>query len=262
MSAGNPASEQQGAKIPGILINTIPKSGSIYLTNAFQKGLGVGKMTISGGWFPVDLVVPWQVNVLSKGNMVTQEHLDASWRNKVALGYYLDKMVVHVRDPRSSALEWAYHQLTLRAEGNESTLALCPKRYCPDNFFELSLEEQIGLQVDNYLPDAIRWVEGWVDAADDPGFKTQVLIVQYERFVEDETAYFHRILDFYGIDRSLWKFEPFTPKLADDPLHEGEWHFRNARTDEWRDAFTPEQNEKAASMMPEELLERFGWPRR
>lgn len=246
--------------LPGILLNTIPKSGSIYIWNAFVEGLGLPRMRISGDWWPGDLVVPNLVRSLARGGVITQEHLPASWRNKVALGQHLDKMVVHVRDPRSSALEWAYHQLTLKAEGHLETLAYCPPRYCPDNYFSLTTTEQIGIMVENYLPDAIEWVEGWVDAAQDASFKTEVLIVQYEKFVEDEMAYYHRILDFHGIDRSFWKYKPFTPQKADDPLHEGQWHFRNARTDEWRDAYTPEQIEVAAKMMPEALLDRFGWP--
>lgn len=247
--------------IPGIFLNTLPKSASIYIWEAFTKGLGLPKMRISGNWFPGDNASPELVESLAKGGVVSQEHVDASWRSKAALAAYLDKMVVHVRDPRSSALEWAYHLLTLGADNNE-ILAFCPKRYCPAGFHSLSREEQIGIQVDNFLPDAIRWVEGWVDAADDPSFRTQVLIVQYEEFVADEPAYYEKILDFYGIDRSLWTFTPFTPTKAEDPLHEGQWHFRNKRTDEWRDAFTPEQLVKASAMIPEELLTRFGWPAR
>jgi len=248
--------------LPGILINTLPKSASIYIWQAFVEGLGLPRMRISGDWWPGDLVVPKLVESLSRGGVITQEHLPASWQNKAAFGQHLEKIVVHVRDPRSSALEWAYHQLTLKSEGHLETLAYCPSRYCPDDYFSLSTADQIGTMVDNYLPDAIEWIERWVDAAQDPAFKTEVLIILYERFVEDEMAYYHEILDFYGIDRSLWKFEPFTPDKADDPLHEGQWHFRNARTDEWRDAFTPEQIEKAAAMMPDALLERFRWPRR
>ena len=247
--------------IPGILINTLPKSASIYIWQAFTEGLGLPKMRISGNWFPGDIASPELVESLARGGAVSQEHVEACWRSKAALGAYLPKMVVHVRDPRSSALEWAYHLLTLEAESSD-VLAFCPKRYCPDGFYSLSREQQIGIQVDNYLPDAIRWIEGWVDAADDPSFKTQVLIVQYEEFVVDEPAYYDKILDFYGIERSLWKYTPFTPKAADDPLHEGEWHFRNARTDEWRDAFTPKQLDRACGMMPESLLKRFGWPER
>lgn len=259
----DPVPEQQRNRdMPGILLNTLPKSASIYIWEAIAVGLGMPKMRISGGWFPGDLVVPELVYSLGRGGVVTQEHLDASWRNKVVLSRHLGKMIVHVRDPRSSALEWAYHQLTMKADGLLSALERSPRRYCPDGFFSMSLTDQIGVQIGAYLPDAVKWVEDWLDAAGDPYFKTEVLIVQYEKFVEDEVAYFDRILDFYGIDKSLWAHKPFTPEHADDPLHEGQWHFRNARTDEWRDAFTPEQLDEAGAMMPHRLLKRFGWPER
>ena len=67
---------------------------------------------------------------------------------------------------------------------------------------------------------------------------------------------------FFEIDESLWKFVPFTPKKAENPMHEGELHYRNARTDEWREVFTPEQRDMACKMMPDRLIDEFGWPER
>lgn len=254
--------QARGHGLPGILLNTLPKSASVYMWDALAKGLGMAKMRISGGWFPVDLVVPELVTSLARGGVVTQEHLDASRQNQVVLNRHLEKMILHVRDPRSSALEWAYHLLTMKADGLLDGVERCSKRYCPEGFYSLPLTEQIGTQVDNYLPDAIKWIEGWLDAIENSSFGTEVLVIQYEDLVVDEVAYFRKMLDFYGIDRSLWTHKPFTPAPAEDPLHEGQYHFRNRRTDEWRDAFSPEQLDKACEMMPQRLMERFGWPER
>ena len=53
-----------------------------------------------------------------------------------------------------------------------------------------------------------------------------------------------------------------TPQKADNPLHKGALHFRNARADECRDVFTRTQLGSAAAMMPARLLDRFAWPPR
>jgi len=305
MDAKNTAVDTEKKNLPGILLNTLPKSASVYTWTALAKGLDLDMMRVSCHFFPVDLIVPEHAALLAQGGVVCQEHIDASWQNKAVLGGCLDKMIVHVRDPRSSALEWAHHMLTFKNEqehmkqtgagaddaiadmsrlpfkerciqylqsalpngtvdllGTKWGLVLMNPDYMPEGYFDMSFEEQVGVQVGNYLPDAIRWIEGWLDAIEDPKFKTEVLMVQYEEFVKDENAYFDRILDFYGIDKSIWTFKPFTPKRADDPTYEGEFHFRNARPDEWRDSFTAEQIDKAAKMMPERLLKRFNWPER
>ena len=87
-------------------------------------------------------------------------------------------------------------------------------------------------------------------------------MVWCERPVEDETAFLHGTVDSYGMDGCLWKFVPIAPNKAENPLHEPQVHFRNARTDSRRDAFTAQQTPVAGHMMPEASLRRFGWPRR
>ena len=251
-------SESAGG-IPGILLSTMPKSGSVYIWNAISTGLGIPKIrTTSTVWFFPDFLIHDWVKVLAKGGVCSQQHIDASWYNTRVLSDFLDKMVVHIRDPRSSTLEWVYHIVGYQAAGDPW---LRYTHYCTDEFLALPMEGKIGYMIDHFLPDAADFISGWLDAVDDTSFKTEVLLTTYAEFVDDEMAYFYRIMDFYGIERSRFSFRPFTPKKADDPLHEGEWHFRNARTDEWRDAFTSEQIERAEAMIPDRLFERFGWPR-
>ena len=93
--------------IPGILLNTLPKSGSVYIWNALCTGLGIPEMgvRISGGWYPRKLPVDQLIASLSRGGVVCQDHLDASWQTRLLLSQQLDRMILHVRDPRSSALE-------------------------------------------------------------------------------------------------------------------------------------------------------------
>ena len=258
----------ESADFPGILLNTLPKSASVYLRNALSAGLGLQDMSISGGWFPGDLVVPEQVKRLSEGGTVTQEHLPASALNLMVLDFYLDRFVVHVRDPRMATLELVHHWITMEPAMTQQDRdgrpahSFADPRIFRQGFYSLSMEEKIGWEIEHVLPIEIQWIEGWLDASEDPSFRPAILFTRYEDLVEDETAFFDVILDFYGIDRSLFTFEPFQPLSADDPTLEGQYHFRNARTDEWRDVFTPKQLDEARPMMPERLLERFGWPDR
>ena len=246
--------------IPGIRLNTIPKSASIYLWGALSKGLGIPFMRVSGNWFPGDVVVPDQLRILVEGNAISQEHLPANPQNLVALNVLLDRFIVHVRDPRMTTLEWMHHLVTLKSSGDpEGWLPFLLPQQLPEGFFSMSMSEKIGAQIDLMLPVMIRWLEEWLDASEDSSFKPKILFTRYEDFVEDEEAFLAAILDFYEIDRSLFRFKPFRPKAGEGGT-EGELHFRNARTDEWREVFTPEQLDKACQMMPRRLLKRFGWP--
>ena len=136
-----------------------------------------------------------------------------------------------------------------------------PRVFRPE-FYSLSMEEQISWEIEHVLPIEIQWIEGWLDASEDPSFRPKILFTSYEDFVWDEERFFATILDFYGVDEVAFGFMPFRPEPAEDPICEGQYHFRNARTDEWRDAFTLDQLHKACSMMPDRLLQRFGWPAR
>ena len=253
---------------PSVFINTLPKSASVYLWDALSHGLGLRRMRISGGWFPDDLVVPEQVKLLAEGGSVTHEHLPASALNLMVLDFYLDRLVVHVRDPRMATLELVHHWITMEPamtqperDGHPARSFADPKVFLPD-FYSLSMEEKIDWEIEHVLPIEIQWIEGWLDASEDPFFRPEILFTCYEDFVADEEAFFGTILDFYGVDRAGFAFAPFTPEPADDPALEGQYHFRNARTDEWREAFSRRQLRKACKMMPDRLLMRFGWPAR
>ena len=253
---------EPGKSFPGILLNTIPKSGSIYLANALCRGLGIPFMRISGDWFPGDVLVPDQLRILAAGNAVTQEHLDANPQNRVALNVILDRLVVHVRDPRMTTLEWVHHLITERAlHGPEATQLQLPE-LVPPGFFDLSMSEKIDHQIDHLLPVMIGWLTDWVDASEDAAFRSQILFTRYDDMVADEPAFYRSILDFYGIAESQFSYEPFQPRASERPELEGEFHFRNKRTDEWRDVFTPAQLDRACAMMPKRLLKRFDWPER
>ena len=256
--------EENRPENPGIFLSTIPKSGSVYLWQAISGGLGRPMCRASALYWPEDRLLHPRFGFdnltrVAAGKCVAHAHLDASRQNMLILNRYLDRIWVHVRDPRMATLEWAHHLLGLRETGLLD-LQDCSDPALPEDYFSMPWRAQICYCVDHHLPACIRWLESWLDARQTDWFKTKILFTRYEDMVADEDAFWARILDFYGIDPSRFAFKPFRPKPNEDPKLEGEYHFRNARTDEWRDVFTPHQRNKACGMMPERLLAVFDWP--
>jgi hypothetical protein len=94
-----------------ILINTMPKSGSIYLTRTIATSLGIEYSLVSlvSGLFPSYCMMPAAFKRFRRGNVVRQEHFDASPFNLEICARYVDRMVLHLRDPRQSTLSWTHH---------------------------------------------------------------------------------------------------------------------------------------------------------
>jgi hypothetical protein len=238
----------ESGKIPGILLNTLPKSGSIYILESLYKGLNINWMPISAG---SEIIKRIEIGILASGMNVTQEHLLANSRNLCLINEVLDKLVVHVRDPRQATLSWVHHLIKTTRE-TKDVISLLPVIPTVANYFSLSLTEQISWQIESgYLPLAISFIEGWLDAEAEPSFYPEILFTKYENLATEPRSFFESILNFYKIEQF-----PFT---FPEPPQEGKLHYRKGRADEWREVFTPEQAEKASSMMPKRLCDRFGW---
>jgi len=63
--------------IAPILFNTMPKSGSIYILRCLSLGLGIAETKIAVCLFPEDLILRDRLNVLSRGNLIAQQHIPA-----------------------------------------------------------------------------------------------------------------------------------------------------------------------------------------
>jgi len=178
-------------------------------------------------------------------------HCSPSRYNRIELSNRLERMVVHVRDPRQAMISWCFFlPHVIRDLDPVHGLHLgVPKQY-----LDWELASQIDWQIDNYLPLQIDWIVGWVAAGEDPEFKTEILFMTHEELKENQRLYFEKLLKFYQIDPSLFDFP--------EPLKLGLQNFRKGETDEWRSILSAEQIEKASTRIPEKLYRRFNWPRR
>ncbi|RKY04032.1 MAG: hypothetical protein DRP56_10620 [Planctomycetota bacterium] len=182
--------------LPSILFNAIPKSAGRYCIEALRKGLKLEFSPIGTDMFPQGTLAPVLAMKFNEGGKISHGHIDYWWQPKVLLNAYVDRLLVHLRDPRSTTLEFYYHLLSLKAndwEGSERTgvswLDLVHPSIKPKKYFELSKEEQIDVQIENCLPHMISFVEGWLDAEQDSEFKPKILFTTYKQLDEDEAAF-------------------------------------------------------------------------
>jgi hypothetical protein len=236
---------------PTIFLVTLPKSGSIYLLNMFQKGLGYEPYNVSPGYFPRDLADWHKLRVAAAGGAVVQSHLDASPVNLQSMTHLLTRIQVHLRDPRQATLSMLHH-LGRQWDKTKDTGNLLNVLPAPGpGFFDQAFEKRLGWMVDHYLPGCVQWIGEWLDVADKRTAGPDVHLTTFEQFTKDEDEFLARTLEFFQVARNR-----FVKPAKDQAMTV---HFRQGTADEWRSVYSPEQQAKAAAMIPGEWKERFGW---
>ena len=236
------------AALPPILINALPKSASESIWNKLANGLNIAQAHVSIGLFPDCLAVPHRVRELGQGGVSAKEHLPATRHNLATLAQAgVDRVVLHLRDPRQSLLSWAHF---LEGDVRKRLLAPIWRKTTPRaGFFREPLATQIDWHIDNYLPIVIRFIEQWVAARDDESSGISVRFMSFETFRTDPSGYFEEVLDFYAIDHGL-----FTADAEAEVVH-----LRKGALDEWRGSFTTAQADRAWGLIPAALADEFGW---
>ncbi|TAE90941.1 MAG: tetratricopeptide repeat protein, partial [Verrucomicrobia bacterium] len=261
--------ERVGGKIGTVFLCILPKSGTEYIRYSLSKGLNMPnhKLNVYSRGFGVNstdfltynaTVKIWEYYSKSEPE-VNVAHLTPDKWNKFFIGCITDKLVVHVKDPRQGLLSWIHHILRARQNFNMDQLELFRHYTLGDaGYFDMSPTAQIDYQIDSengYLPYAIKWIEGWLEAAEDPNLPLRILFTKFEDLATQPKIFFENILDFYEVEKSSFTF-PEPPQFKQGT------RYRKGSTDEWREVFTSEQKEKATKMISKRLLDRFGWPER
>lgn len=234
--------------LPGILINALPKSASESIWNKLSEGLGLAQGHISLGLFPDCLTIPHRVRELGLGGMAAKEHLSATRHNLATLAEAgVDRIVVHIRDPRQATLSWAHF---LEDDVKKRLLApLWRKTTPPARVFAEPFGAQLDWHIDNYLAVAVRFIAEWREARDNRPGGVAVKLMTFEAFKADPGGYFDAVLEFYEIDRALYASDAEAEVV----------HLRKGTVDEWRGVFTPEQSARAWQQIPAAMAEEFDW---
>jgi hypothetical protein len=238
-----------------MLLAALPKSGSVFVFHGVTNGTGKGRVSgVQGGAFPNFTVCQSGLIVLTEYRLATHTHLAPSRTNLIELSprFKLDRMHVHVRDPRQALISWFYFMPAVLRSLEPSQ----GMHYdVPEDYLGWPQPRQLDWQIERFLPWLVDWIAGWLDAPRQPWFKTRILYTSFEEMVADTRAFFDRILAFYEIDPACFTY-PETPRVH------GDRNFRRGQVDEWRSVLSPEQIERASSAIPARLLDRFGWPQR
>jgi hypothetical protein len=247
------------ARVPAILINTQHKSGTIYLRGLFSSilsvphcqvcvpgipsgrelGGGLGEM----GFFTQTPLRNW-LNDLAEGGAVCVDHFDTdeqSLQDIVNAG--INRMVVHTRDFRKSALSALFFQ------GSQSKYAGVVGTFSGDYFGEFSsLEYKYENFCRQYIPRWQHWLKNWITVAENRS--VDILFVRYEDFVLNEKSYLDSIMQLYGLPSAYHNLEV-------DEVHK--LHFRSGDPDEYDQLIPKEVRSRIAKLIDPEIAERFGW---
>lgn len=233
----------------GILLNTMPKSGSVYIQKSLTKILGCRSVEFGNRYALIDQIGIRDAKALLGGGCVVQNHLAPSLENLQVLQHFGLKMILHLRDPRQALLSWVHH-LDWVSAGNDASehLLYCAPRP-PAAYFASPFAGKIDWQIEHYLPQLIDWVTRWVAIADSGVIP--ILITHQDQLRTDERGLFDSILAFHRLE-----FDYALPNL---PRTLADTHFRRADPTEWRRTLTPEQAARATALIPSSLRRRFGW---
>jgi Sulfotransferase domain len=237
-------------RIPPMLVTTMPKSGTHYISKLLTQGLFIECRSVSHMYFPYDVIRQPELRVLAKGNAVNQDHFGASKINLVHISKHVDRMVVHLRDPRQALLSYVHYlsRPHFRRSEEETLLFIYPPM--PDDFYQLDLEARIDWAIENWLPLLVEWTEEWVAAADTMD-RPLIKFTRYEDLVADPDRFVRDVLQFFRIP--VERYVP--PRIEQDE----EVLFRKGEVAEWMTTFTPKQAAAASAKIPSALAVQFGW---
>jgi len=139
-------------------------------------------VSLAHGPFPTYFVMPAALESFSRGDVVRQEHFDASPIN-LALPR---PEVLHVRDPRQATVSWTHHfnRDYLNAPPYmDGTIHQPPKDFCSWTF-----QSQLDWHIERHLPLLVAWLRQWM--AVEPTSPLKILWTQHEELVSDERGFF------------------------------------------------------------------------
>jgi hypothetical protein len=228
-------------------IITIPKSGSMYIMQTLTSSLR--RESISVGKFPETITDINRVKECYNYNAICHAHTVANDNNLSMLTKHgISKFVVHVRDPRQCVLSWTYW---LRNDDENERNINNP--YLPENYFDMTLEQQLAFQIQNRIPIIIDLIDSWIKCHKKDN-KIDVLFTDFVKLKNDPSLFFSEISDFYGLERGIINV-PTQKELTSN----ADYHYRKGDTDEWRSVYSQKQKNLAWELMPNDICELFSW---
>jgi hypothetical protein len=232
--------------LPSIVLLSQAKSASMPVAQIFNSGFNLPSFGYS--LVNEEVIESWARDY-ARGGACQRTHLEPRPLNVARLKRAgIDKIIVHVRDPRQSLYSMIHHvtrypdQLALTWFYNRSAVEQA-------TFHTRSIVEQVDALMQFYLT-RVKWIQGWMNAASE----LDIMFSTFEEFVRDRETFIEAYLEFYGASRHHFSYENATR------VNPGtDYHFRLGLVDEWRNAFPPDLAKDLNEFLPARLRERFGW---
>jgi len=238
--------------LPGVLIVTMPKSGTVFCEAALARTFGLLSHQVCAGHFPSAPLDAAALAELAQGGRVAMTHADASPANLAALAARAEPFVLHLRDPRAATLSMLHHIRTYHADPALRPFLARIGLSFPLGFHAADFPAQLDAMIALYLPAVVRWVEAWLVALDaDPALARLALVTRYEALAADSVGFLRALCAHVRL--------PLEGVTFDEPPRDAGAHFRNGDDSEWRRALTPAQQDAATAALPEALRVRLGW---
>lgn len=242
----------QKGRFHPIFITTLPKSGSVYLLTRMTKGLRIHSTRISAAYFPLDIIDVERLEQFIKGQFVAHAHVPPSDLNIRIINSVLDRLWLHVRDPRQALISMVHHLDRTTKDLRPPQLAAgVAAFYGIKDWYALTFEQKVDALIDGYYPDLIRFIEGWLDC-EKRFTRTRMLVTSQEELKRSEPALLERVFDFYEIPRDIFEMVVLKRDMALT-------HFRKGEAKEWAAVMTEAQKARVNAALPKALAERFGW---
>ncbi|MFB6178779.1 MAG: hypothetical protein ABEI77_03525 [Halorientalis sp.] len=224
---------------PPILISTISKSGSTFLTNQISDRLALPhvKLFTTTGYHD-SRPVPQAVEQFAKGGALCRQHFAPQDAILEMLAHHgIQKLMFHLRDPRRALISWVfYKEATLRRSRSPGSHV---RGTTPWEYAETDFAEKIELQVDSFLKPTVELIDEWVEAARNNPYGIEIKITRFEDMIEDPDAFFADVFDYYGVRE--WPFVSEVTERAKARLkpHKTDKK-RGSNIDEWEEYIPPE----------------------
>jgi hypothetical protein len=194
--------------IPSILIASMPRAGSVSLTQSLAATLDAPVIRISAGHFPDYSLIPSWLNSFSPGGAIAHDHFGASPFNLRVLreAGWRDVFVL-ARDPRASAASLIQLEISKMGQSYPAEI----------------LEDRI---VETALTCCIPWIRSWLAAQAAPDMRLHW--IKYQEATRDMVGAVKRVLD---ILRPVY---PVLGELLDGQIQEVTGNFRRGEDEAWR----------------------------
>lgn len=244
----------QAAPVPddAVFLNFLPHSGNSYTRDVLCKFLKLSVNKVSQNTFPEDSIYePAFLRFLeSKDKWMLATFVSPNPNNIDILHRHLNKIVLHVRDPREALI--AYIRYTDKHPTHTYLLSLIYPPPPPE-YFDWTFEKKADWQIEHFFKYSIQWLNQWLDRIEMDANLT-VLPVTFEDMIQDPLSYFQEIVSFYGIDPQEFKQSDLIA-----PMGLPQYPFTKGDIATWRTRLTDAQKQYITSLMDERLLSAFNW---